>query len=370
MTQKASPLSFMKFVPDLLRRTGRKRGAPVNTPPGTLSYNGPEQTKPAVVDVIRYNEKRYDSWRADDMSTLGNIAQASEISWINVNGLHDIRVIQSVGEVFAIHPIILEKVPHLGQRPKYEAMGDYAYMVFDMITMTDDGQLRSEQISLIFGQGYLLSFQEKTGDVFGALRDRIAGGLGRIRSRGPDYLAYSILDAVVDHYFVVLDRLEKDMEILEEAVFNGQTEGTAYHLSRTKNRLVALRRSVWPLRQMMSSIQQGDSDWFAKEMGPFLRDLADHVYRVTDTLDSMREILSSILDIHLNNINKRTNDVMRVLTIIATIFIPLTFLAGVYGMNFKYMPELEWKYAYFSLLALMGLIILLMIWFFKRKHWL
>jgi magnesium transporter len=292
------------------------------------------------------------------------------VTWLNIDGLAA-EVLERTGDIFGIHPLILEDIQSTNQRPKIEDLENYTFIVLRMIDYSDDrGGIIGEQVSLVLGENFVLSFQERPGDVFDGIRERIRSGKGRIRGMGPDYLAYALMDAVVDHHFVVLEKLAGRVEDIEEELIDDPTPQTLMVISKSKRELIELRKSVWPLREVIGSMERAESPLIGKETSLFLRDLYDNTIQVMDTIESLRDTVSGMLDIYLSVVSNRMNEIMKVLTIIATIFIPLTFIAGIYGMNFVFMPELEVKYAYFAVLGVMLAVGLSMAYYFRRKGWL
>jgi len=295
----------------------------------------------------------------------------SPMTWVTVTGLHDIDLIKSLGQHFGIHPLILEDIVNTGQRPKAEDYDDYIFVVLKMLFYdAAANHITAEQVSFILGARYLISFQEVEGDVFNFVRERIRKGKGRIRKSGPDYLAYALMDAVVDHYFTILERLGEQIEQLEEELLKNHSPHTMQRIHSLKREMIFLRKQVWPLRDLLNFLMREESALVQESTDLFLRDVYDHTIQVIDTIDSFRDVLTGMLDLYLSTLSNKMNEVMKVLTIIATIFIPLTFIAGIYGMNFKFMPELEWKWSYPILWMLLLAIFVIMLFWFKRQKWL
>jgi magnesium transporter len=293
------------------------------------------------------------------------------VSWINVDGLHDIEIIQQVGDCQGLHPLVLEDILNTDQRPKLEDYGDYLYIVLKMLYKQEGGGISTEQVSLVLGSNFVISFQEGIkGDVFNPVRERLRSGKGRIRGMGADFLAFSLMDAIVDNYFVVLEEVEERIEALEEEVVASPSAKTVQKLHRLKRDMIFLRKAVWPLREVLAALTRRESKLITEAVVVYLRDVYDHTIQVIDSIETSRDLLAGMLDIYLSSISNRTNEVMKVLTIIATIFMPLTFIVGLYGMNFKYMPELEWRWGYPAVLLLMVLTTIAMLIYFRRKKWL
>jgi magnesium transporter len=293
------------------------------------------------------------------------------VTWVNVAGIHQVEVFEKLGSCFSLHPLVLEDILNSDQRPKMEEYGDDLYLVLKMLSYDDDrDEVQAEQVSLVLRGNVVFSFQENEKNLFAGLVDRLRNGKGRIRKMGADYLLYAILDFIVDHYFLVLEKIGEGIEKLEEKLLSDPKTPTLQKLQQLKREMLFLRRWVWPLREVMSALERGELGQIREGTRIYLRDVYDHAIQVLDTIEIFREMLSGMVDIYLSSLNNRMNAVMKVLTIIATIFMPLTFLAGVYGMNFKYMPELEWPWGYPLVVAVMAGIGITMLILFKRKKWL
>jgi magnesium transporter len=348
----------------------KKRTKEVGLPPGTLVHVGRRIMDKTKITVMDYSPRRVVEKEVKRIEDCFRFRDTSTVTWINIDGVHDADVIQKVGTHFRVHPLVLEDIMNTTQRPKLEDHGSYLYLVVRMTRPeTKNGEERFEQVSLIVGKNFVISFLEDAGDVFEPVRGRIRHGKGRIRQMRSDYLAYSLLDAIVDGYFVELEKLGEEIETLEEEVMAKPVPATAQHIHRLKREMIFLRKSVWPLREVISCLERAESPVFKPATTVFLKDLYDHVIQVMDTIETYRDMLSGMLDVYLSSVSNRMNEVMKVLTIIATIFIPLTFLAGIYGMNFKFMPELEWRWGYFGALGIMIAVGLVMVAFFRRKKW-
>jgi len=293
------------------------------------------------------------------------------VTWINVDGIHQVEILERLGEYFGLHPLVVEDILNTDQRPKVEDFGDYIFIVLKMFYYDDSAdEIVTEQISLTLGPTLVISFQEREGDVFNPIRERIRSEKGRIRKMGADYLAYVLVDSIVDSYFIILEKLGEKIEDLEEELVTDPRPETLQTIHNLKREMIFLRKSVWPLREVVSGLERGESPLIQESTGIYLRDVYDHTIQVIDTVETIRDMLSGMLDIYLSSVSNRMNEVMKVLTIIATIFIPLTLIAGIYGMNFRYMPELEWPWAYPMLWLIMLAIGVLMLIYFRRKRWL
>jgi magnesium transporter len=354
-------------MPKLTKKRSKKAGLP----PGTLIYIGEKKTEEVKIRIVDYDEANYHEVETKVMEECFSFKGKPTVTWINIDGIHDIEILEKLGDCYGIHRLVLEDILNTDHRPKMEDHDDYIYLVLKMIAFDDETQsIGVEQVSLILGSHFVMSFQEREGEVFDQLRERIGKGNGRIRKMGADYLAYSLLDAIVDHYFIVLERLGEKIEFLEEQIVTQPGPQTLQNLHHLKSEMLSFRKSVWPLREAIVRLERGASSLIQQSTQIYLRDVYDHTIQVIDTIETFREMLSGMLDIYLSSISNRTNEVMKVLTIIATIFMPLTFLAGVYGMNFKYMPELEKHWGYPAILLLMLGVCVFMFAYFKRKKWL
>ena len=349
----------------------RRRAQKVGLPPGTLVYTGEKKVDSVRITVIDYGEEEFVERQVASVEECFVFRTRPTVTWINVDGLHDVKVVEKLGKAFDLHPLILEDVVSTRQRPKFEDYERNLFVVLKMLSY-DDGShsVQSEQVSLILGSGFVISFQERVGDVFDFVRERIRNAKGRIRKHGADYLAYSLIDAIVDSYFGILEKVGDKIELLEDELVSDPDEGTLQAIYRLKREMISLRRSIWPLRELVSGVQRSESAMVSEATGVYLRDVYDHTIQIIDTIESLRDIVSGMLDTYLSSISNRMNAVMKVLTIIATLFIPLTFVAGIYGTNFENMPELKWRYGYAGVWAVMGLVTVLMLVYFRRKKWL
>lgn len=338
--------------------------------PGSLVHIGDHPAHAATVDVTEYSPERLVSIRIDPDKVKLAVKKVDSVTWINVTGIGDIPLIQRIGESFSLHPLVLEDIVNTDQRAKIEDNGSYNFLVLKMILPSSSG-VASEQLSIIFGENWLLTFQEGLdGDPFAAVRERLKNEKGRLRSSGSDYLAYALMDLIVDNYFLVLEEVADRIEALEEELMGKPTHETLAGIYRLKRELLLLHRSVWPLREVVSSMIRRDSGLVTEFTVTYLRDLYDHTIQVIETTETLRDMLSGMLDIYLSTVSNRMNSIMKVLTIIATIFMPLTFIAGLYGMNFRNMPELQWEWGYPAVLLLMFSVFIGMVLFIKKKNWL
>jgi len=351
----------------LVKKPSKKAGLP----PGTLVHIGERKAEFVRITVIDYNEQNFQEKEVSAVEECFPFKTTPTVTWINIDGLHKIELIEKLGKEFDLHPLILEDILNTGQRPKFEDLGNNVFIVLKMLSYTDEKQtIQSEQISLAVGPNFVISFQESVRDVFEQVRDRIRNSKGRIRKMGSDYLAYVLLDAIVDNYFLILEKFGEKIEYMEEELVAEPTEKTLQQIHSLKREMIFLRKSVWPLRELINGLERSESSLIKESTDIYLRDVYDHTIQVIDTVETFRDMVSGMLDIYLSSISNKMNAVMKVLTIIATIFIPLTFIAGIYGMNFKYMPELEWRWAYPAVWLVMSAVTATMLIYFKKKRWL
>ncbi len=352
-------------------RSAHRRSRKSGLPPGSLIHIGERKRERTRITIIDYDEKNYEEKEAGAVEECFPFKETATVTWINVDGVHDSEVIGKIGGHFGVHPLILEDIMSTAQRPKLEDMGDYIFIVVRMLSFERKKKgVLSEQVSLIVGPNFVISFQEGEGDVFDPVRERIRTGKGRLRKMGPDYLAYALIDAIVDNYFLILEKFGENVEVLEEELVSDPGRKTIQALHTLKREMIFLRKSVWPLREVISGLERAGSPLIKESTGIFLRDVYDHTIQVIDTVETYRDMLSGMLDIYLSSVSNRMNEIMKVLTIIATIFIPLTFIAGIYGMNFEHMPELGWRWGYVAVLALMVGIGVFMLIYYGSKKWL
>ena len=354
---------MLKFIKKISQKAG--------SAPGTLVHIGERKTEKPRITVLDYDDVQLHEKQLESIEEAFPLKDSPTTTWLNIDGIHDVELVEKIGAHFNIHPLILEDIVNTGQRPKTDDFEAYNYFVLKMLYLDEQSdEVRSEQVSLVLGNNFLISFQETEGDVLAHVRDRIRKGKRRIRKNGCDYLAYALIDAIVDHYFVILETIGATIESLEEDLLAEPTPETLQSIHELKRELIYMRKQVWPLREMINTVIRGELSLVREQTIVFFKDVYDHTIQIVDTIESYRDLLSSMLDLYLSTISNRMNEVMKVLTIIATIFIPITFVAGIYGMNFKYMPELEWKWGYPAVWSIVGGIVLGMIVFFRRKKWL
>ncbi|MDI6854681.1 MAG: magnesium/cobalt transporter CorA [Deltaproteobacteria bacterium] len=352
-----------------MARIVKKISQKAGLPPGSLVYVGDKAEKKFKATLVVYNQETYTEEKLTSLEECLILPEARKITWLDVNGLQDVRNLEKLGECFSLHPLVVEDILNTNQRPKLEDYGDYLYLVLKMISHQEKAQeISSDQLSLIVGPHFVISLHENDEAIFDTIRERIKSK-GKIRRAGPDYLAYSLMDLVVDHYFVILEDLGETIEEMEEELVSRPDPQTVHQIHRLKRVMIILRRAVWPLREVLSQLERQESPLIQEGTSLYIKDVYDHIIQVIDTIETFRDMLSGMLDVYLSSVSNRLNEVMKVLTIIATIFIPLTFIAGIYGMNFKYMPELDWRWGYFVVLGFMGAVFLGMLLFFRKKKW-
>ncbi len=339
------------------------------------------------ITIIDYDEQHYHEAEVKEVEECFRFKDKPTVTWINIDGLHQMDVLEKLGLCYGIHPLVLEDIL-TDQRPKIEDYDDYIFIVLKMLyydeesdKKTDaeddeddedgmgDTNLDMDQVSMILGPNFIISFKEKEVDVFNPLRDRLRTAKGRIRKQGADYLAYSMIDAIVDHYFLIMEKLGDRFEDLEDAVVSDPEPGILPTIYNLKRDMLFLRKSVWPLREAISKMQRSDSPLVSEAIKIYLRDVYDHTIQVIENIETFRDMSASLLETYLSSLSNKLNEVIKLLTIISTIFIPLTFLAGLYGMNFKFMPELESTWGYPAVLILMLLVVVVMMVYFRKKEW-
>jgi magnesium transporter len=354
-----------------MTRFAKKRSKKPGLPPGTLVHIGKERAEKSRITIIDYDQTNFQEKEIKSVEECFPFKDKSTVTWINIDGIHQVEIIEKIGKHFNLHPLILEDILNTEQRPKMEDFEDYVFLVMKMPYFEEkNNTIKIEQISLVLGPNFIISFQETEGDVFDPVRERIRNGRVRIRSSGNDYLIYALIDAIVDNYFVILEKIGERIENIEEELVTELGKETLYDIHDLKREILFFRKSVWPLRELVSTLGRGESNLIKESTRIYLRDVYDHTIQVIDTMETFRDMVSGMLDLYLSSISNKMNEVMKVLTIIATIFIPLTFVAGLYGMNFEYMPELKWSWSYPIALLVMVVTGISMIFYFRRKKWL
>ena len=354
-----------------IRKISEKRARKAGQPPGVLKYLEEEPQEEIKISYIDYDKDSYQEEEITEISELKKLKESETVSWLNIIGLSDVEKIEKLCNVFNIHPLVQEDIIHVHQRPKMEEHKDSLYIVLKMLNYNESEEdIEVEQVSIVVGDNYVITFQERAGDVFDPIRKRLKNEKGRIRTMQADYLAYTLIDVIVDNYFIILEKIGDKIEIIEEELVNQPSDDTLQKIYKYKNEMIFLRKSVWPLREVINGLEKSDTKFINSSVKLYLRDVYDHTIQVIETVETIRDMLGGMLDIYLSSISNKMNEVMKVLTIIATIFIPLTFIAGIYGMNFEYIPELTWQNGYFVVLIVMAVIAAYMVYYFKKKKWL
>lgn len=353
-----------------MHRYSGNRSQKAGLAPGTPVHIGKRKLDKVSLTVYEYNEKSLRKFIPDTMEECTRKNLEASVRWINIDGLHNTDILEQLGKNFNLHPLVVEDMLNTEQRPKLEDYGNYVFIVARMLSYDDSNKsIVTEQQSIVLGRDYVITAGEKEGDVFNPVRERLASDNSRIRKMGSDYLAYSILDSIVDNYFIVLEKLGDEIEEVEEMLISKPDPQALRLINDLKRDMLFMHKCIWPLREVTGLLERGESPLINEATHLYLRDVYDHVIQAMDTSETYRDILSGLVDIYLSSLSNRMNEVMKVLTIISTLFIPLTFLAGLYGMNFRYMPELEWHWGYFALLGVMAVVTIFMLYFFKRKKW-
>ena len=348
----------------------KKKSKKVGLPPGSIVHIGNRRDEKVKITIVDYSEAKFQEKEVKSVGECFPYKDKSTVTWINIDGVHEMKVIEEIGKHFNLHPLILEDIVDTDQRPKIKDFGNYIFIILKMLYYEkNDNEMKVEQVSLILGKNYVISFQEREGDVFNSIRERIRNNIGRIRKAGADYLIYGLIDAIVDNYFIIIEKLGEKIENLEDKVISRPKPANLRVIHKLRRDLIFLRKSVWPLREVISILQRGESSLILESTNVYLRDVYDHTIQVIDTVETLRDIISGMLDIYLSSASNRMNEIMKMLTIIATIFIPLTFITGIYGMNFQNMPEIKWVWGYPVVLLGMLIIGIVMVIYFKRKKW-
>lgn len=355
-------------MPRLPHKRSRKSGLP----PGTPVHIGERMAGAPRVSLMHYDGEQLAEEEVTDIPVCRTWLSRPGVTWINIEGVHQIDLLEQVGTTFGLHPLVLEDIANTGQRPKVEDYGGYLYIVMRMLSLQAATQeVVGEQVSLVVGPNYVISFQEGiAGDAFNPIRERLRTAKGRMRRESADYLVYLLIDAIVDGYFVLLEKLGEQIEVLDERMLANRAADVARTIHLLKREMIWLRKAVWPLREMINTLQRAETPLIRASTGVYLKDVYDHTIEVIDTVETYRDVLSGMLENHLSLLTTRLNEIMKVLTVISTIFIPLTFITGIYGMNFRFMPELEWRWGYpLALLAMAGIGVA-MYFYYRRRKWL
>lgn len=350
----------------------RKRAQKTGQPPGTAVYTGNKKLTETRISVLNFTADNFHETNGKTLEECLPPNKEPGITWINIEGLNNTKLIEQLCQRYNIHPLTLEDILNVSQRPKVEEFENYVFLTLKILLWrTKRNTFSSDQLSLVFGNDFVLSFQERGSTLFNNIRERLCSeSTQRLRQQGADYLVYRLTDTVIDYYFVILEELGYQVEKVEELIVNNPQPQNTRTIYRLKRQIISLRKAIWPVREMLSHLLQMEDKFVTPFTRVYLRDLYDHIVQAIDTIETFRDMLSGMLDMYLSSLTNRMNEVMKTLTIIATIFIPITFIASVFGMNFDYMPELHWRWAYFVVLGIMFSIALSMIYYFWRKKWL
>ena len=351
-------------MPKLFQKKSKKSGLP----PGTPAYVGEKKPTDTRITIIEYDEENLYEKEAKTVEECLEAKESSMVTWIRIIGLKQIRLLEHLGKEFKIHPLVIEDILNTTQRPKIEDHNDYLFLVVKNIDFSTD-EIDTNQVSIILGPSFVISVQERQEAILQPIVDRIRNNRGIIRRMKNDFLAYAILDAVLDNYFTVIEKLSDKIEVVEDELISNPVQDTLHEIYRLKQELIVLRKSIWPFREVISRMERGRYALIDEKLLIYIRDIYDHSIQVMETVETYRDMLSGMLDIYLSSVSNRMNEVMKVLTIIATIFIPLTLIAGIYGMNFRFMPELEIPIAYPLVWLSMIIVSLVLVLFFRRKRW-
>ena len=361
------PVNLIKQLTPKIRK---KTSAKVGLPPGSIIHVGEQKIEKVKITLTEYDEKKVETCEINSVEEIDPYTDTPQVTWVSVSGLHDTELIKQIGEKFSIHPLVLEDILNTETRPKIEMTDDYIFIAMKMLTYnSSENQIDTEQVSFILGNSFVFSFLEKSDSVFKPIKDRITEQFGRVRKQPSDYLFYALMDVVVDQYFLVLEHIEQNIESLDDEVIKDGDKSQIEKIYSLKNKLLLTRRSLWPLREIFTRLTREETKLINKKIVPYLRDLLDHTMHITETIEFQHEITNGLMQTHLSMMSYKMNEVMKVLTVISTIFIPLTFIVGIYGMNFPNMPEMKWPWAYSALWVVMICIVIFMVFYFKKKKW-
>jgi magnesium transporter len=362
-----APINLLK---QLTPKRKKKTSSKIGLPPGSIVYLGEKKVEKVTIKLTEYDENNSETYEIKSVEEIDPFTDTPQVTWVSVCGLHETEFLKQVGERFKVHPLVLEDILNTDTRPKIEITDDYLFIVMKLVIFNPEQKiLETEQVSFILGRTFLFSFSEKTDEIFNPIKERIATQLGKIRKRGSDYLLYALMDIVVDHYFLALEKVEERIETLDDEVINNPERSQIESIYNLRNLLLMMRRSIWPLREIVNQLIKDDSDLLDDSIEPYLRDLYDHTIHITESIEQQREITNGLMEIYLSMMSNKMNEVMKVLTVIATIFIPLTFIVGIYGMNFTNMPELDVPWAYYAVWGVMFAVVVGMVIYFRRKNW-
>jgi magnesium transporter len=343
----------------------------VGLSPGALIHVGEKKVEKIKFSIIQYDEKETKEKKDASLEECLDVKEKPGVSWINISGIHDPNIIENFGKYFSLHPLVQSDIMNTELRPKFVNHEDYLQIILKIPHFNiNEHELELEQITLIVGENFLLSFQETEGDIFDPIRKRIREKIGKISQWKSDYLAYAITDTIVDHFYAIMEDMDSQTDTLEEQLMKNPTPNTLRHIQRLKRELALLRKTIWPTREVIDGLDRSPSSLIVSDTKTYLKDVYSHTIQVMDTIETLREVVGGMMDTYLSSLSNRMNEVMKILTIIASIFIPITFIAGIYGTNFEYIPELTWHGSYFVMLGAMFVIVIIMLAYFKKKEWL
>lgn len=362
------PLNLLKqLYPFKIKLKASKK---IGLPPGSIVYVGEQKVERVKITLTEYDETNIEICEIKSVDEIDPFTDTPQVTWVSVCGLHETDFLIQIGEKFKVHPLVLEDILNTETRPKIEITDDYLFIVMKLITYNAEHKiLESEQVSFILGNSFVFSFMERNDEIFNPIKERIKNQLGKLRKKGSDYLLYVLMDLVVDQFFLALEKVDERIESLDDEVLNAPEKSQVEKIYNLKNLLLMLRRSAAPMREIVNQLIKDDSDLIDDSTEPYLRDLYDHTIHISESIELQREITTGLMETYLSMMSNKMNEVMKVLTVIATIFIPLTFIVGIYGMNFPNMPEMEWPWAYFAVWGVMLAVVIAMIFYFKKKDW-
>lgn len=348
---------------------GRSREQKLGLPPGTPIHVGVHQDFQAFASLLQYHDDEYKEFPRISADEVVGLLRNDRVNWINVEGIHDVHLVQSICSRLDIHPLSQEDIVNSALRPQFETYPGYFFFAMKMLYLNSDRHLTQEHVSLILKGNIVITFQETPGDVFSRIRDRIRAQTGRVRSRGADYLIYMLIDSIVDGYYQVIDHIGERIDTIEDEFQCGVRDTQLSRIYAIKREVLFLRKNIFPVRDLLSKVQV-ERSVFQENTRIFLKDLSDHIIQVTESLALSMEMAGMLLDTYHSMMNQKMNGIMKTLTMISTIFLPLNFIAGIYGMNFEHIPELKWLYGYPLVLGAMSIVVLFMILYFVRRGWL
>jgi len=353
-----------------MKKIIKGRTKKIGLPPGTLIHIGERKVDKVKIIVIEYNKTQYNEKEIETIEECFPLKDKDTVTWINITGVSRTDIIKNIGKQLNLHPLVLEDIVNTDQRSKMESFEDYIFIVLKIPFYDEqNSEIKIEQVSLVLGSNFVISFQEIENPIFNPVKERLKNPKSSIRKYGADYLAYCLIDIIIDNHFSIIENLEKDVESIEEDLLMNPSKETLQAIHKLKREMIFLRNSVWPLREVISSLERTESELIKKTTEIYLRDAYDHTIQVIESIETLREMITGMLDVYLSSVSNQLNKIMMLLTIIGTIFIPLTFITGIYGMNFKYMPELYWRWSYPLVLFVMLIIGISMLIYFKRKKW-